>query len=256
MPSDTPLFLEATQRKTVRTETAVLWEDPIEAEVQEVSIRSTRNRRRPVVTTGADAPQLARSIRSTDTAVAVARGRTHRVFCWSFHRRFFSLFLEATQRKTVPTVMAVLRKEPAGVEVQEVGIGTFRWNCRRPAVAAVADITQCSIPVVMSGVAVARGRGAPIFFDRAPRGTRRQDFSLNYSRKLRPKTCDSQQTATKGRASRRHPARREVPLGTRKLELASTTTAARMTPKKCSAPCSGPTVIDRAPWEILFEQLT
>ncbi len=50
-----------------------------------------------------------------------------------------------------------------------------------------------------------------------PLGTRRLDYSLNNSRKLRPKTCDSQQAAICDRASRRHPARREVPLGTRGL---------------------------------------
>ena len=33
-----------------------------------------------------------------------------------------------------------------------------------------------------------------------PLGTQRLDYSLNNSRKLRPKTCDSQQTATAGRA--------------------------------------------------------
>ncbi len=151
------LFLEATQRKTVPTETAVLWEDPIEAEVQEVSIRSTRNRRRPVVTTGADAPQLARSIRSTDTAVAVARGRTHRVFCWSFHCRFFFLFLEATQRKTVRTAIVVLRADPTVAEAQEVGIGAR--NRRRPAVPVAADAPQHTGAVR----AVARGRGRVAF---------------------------------------------------------------------------------------------
>ncbi len=48
-----------------------------------------------------------------------------------------------------------------------------------------------------------------------PLGTRKLGFSLNYFRKLRPKTCDSQQAAICDRASRRHPTRREVPLGTR-----------------------------------------
>ena len=70
-----------------------------------------------------------------------------------------SLFLEATQRKTAPTGrFAGLSGEKAVVEAQVAGIGTRKR--RRPAVAAVADITQCSIPVVMSGVAVARGLSA------------------------------------------------------------------------------------------------
>ena len=105
------------------------------------------------------------------------------------------LFLEATQRKTERTAIAALRVDPIVVEVQEVGIGAR--NRRRPDVPAVADATQSTETAEISAVAVARGRGAPIFFDRAPRGTRRQDFSLNYSRKLRPKTCDSQQPRSK-----------------------------------------------------------
>jgi hypothetical protein len=40
-----------------------------------------------------------------------------------------------------------------------------------------------------------------------PLGTRRLDYSLNNSRKLRPKTCDSQQTATTGRAGQPPPPR-------------------------------------------------
>ena len=59
-------------------------------------------------------------------------------------------------------------------------------------------------------------------------GTRKLGFFGNNSRKLRP-FLTSQQTAIEDRASRRHPARREVPLGTRKLELArqQATTALR-----------------------------
>ena len=65
------------------------------------------------------------------------------------------LFLEATQLKTVRTVMAVLRADPIVVEVQEVGIGAR--NRRRPNVPAGADGIQCAVSFVMSGVAEARG---------------------------------------------------------------------------------------------------
>ena len=67
-----------------------------------------------------------------------------------------------------------------------------------------------------------QGDSAPLAIPRqpppgpgVPLGTRRLDFSLNNSRKLRPKTCDSQQTAICDRASRRHPARRELLGGAR-----------------------------------------
>ena len=64
-----------------------------------------------------------------------------------------SLFLEATQLKTVRTVAAVLRIEPAVAEAQVVGIGTR--NRRRPAVPVAADAIQRT----GAGVATARGGG-------------------------------------------------------------------------------------------------
>ena len=68
-----------------------------------------------------------------------------------------SLFLEATQLKTVRTGVAVLRTEPAVAEVQVVGIVTLRRS-RRPTEPVVADTQQCSVSVIVPGVAEARGR--------------------------------------------------------------------------------------------------
>ncbi len=67
-----------------------------------------------------------------------------------------SLFLEATQLKTVRTGVAVLRTEPAVAEVQVVGIVTLRRS-RRPTEPVVADTQQCSVSVIVPGVAEARG---------------------------------------------------------------------------------------------------
>ncbi len=62
--------------------------------------------------------------------------------------------LEATQLKTVRTVIVVLRVDPIVVEVQEVGIGAR--NRRRPAVPVVADVTQATETAGTHSVAVAR----------------------------------------------------------------------------------------------------
>ena len=62
--------------------------------------------------------------------------------------------LEATQLKTVRTVIVVLRVDPIAVEVQEVGIGAR--NRRRPAVPVVADVTQSTETAGTHSVAVAR----------------------------------------------------------------------------------------------------
>ncbi len=62
--------------------------------------------------------------------------------------------LEATQLKTVRTVIVVLRVDPIVVEVQEVGIGAR--NRRRPAVPVVADVTQSTETAGTHSVAVAR----------------------------------------------------------------------------------------------------
>ena len=75
-----------------------------------------------------------------------------------------SLFLEATQRKTVRTVIAVLRADPIEVEAQEVGVATPRRNRRRPAVPVAADVPQ------HTGAVHAEARGGPL-------GTRRLGFS-------------------------------------------------------------------------------
>ena len=95
------LFLEATQLKTVRTAIAALRADPSVAEAQGAGIATPRrNRRRP------DVPGVADVIQRTVLISAEARGRD-----------VLSLFLEATQRKTVRTVAMVLRIEPEKVEV-------------------------------------------------------------------------------------------------------------------------------------------
>ncbi len=66
-----------------------------------------------------------------------------------------SLFLEATQRKTVRTVEEILRDDPGVVEVQVVGTGA--GHRRRPTEPVDADTPQCTVTFVISGVAEARG---------------------------------------------------------------------------------------------------
>ncbi len=135
------LFLEATQLKTVRTAVAALRIEPAVVEVQGVgSATPRRNRRRPDIPGVADA--IPRTVSFVISGVAEARG--------------LSLFLEATQRKTVRTVVAILRSEPGGVEVQEADNGA--GHRRRPTVPVVADVTQCPKAFIVSCVAVARGR--------------------------------------------------------------------------------------------------
>jgi hypothetical protein len=69
-----------------------------------------------------------------------------------------TLFLEATQLKTVRTVTAVLRADPYEAEAQAVGIASRRE--RRPAEPVVADVPQSTVSPSTKGVAEARGRGA------------------------------------------------------------------------------------------------
>ncbi len=64
----------------------------------------------------------------------------------------FSLFLEATQRKTARTTVAVIRTDPVATEVQEAGIGIGLG--RRPTEPVDADAIQRTVV----SVAVARGR--------------------------------------------------------------------------------------------------
>ncbi len=155
-----------------------------------------------------------------------------------------SLFLEATQLKTVPTANVVLRADPSVAEVQVVGTATPRRNRRRPDVPGAAGVIQRTVV----SVAVARGRGAPIFFDRAPRGTRRPDYSRNNSRKLRPKTCDSQQTATAGRAGQ------PPPTGWLRCRsaLENWSLLRQLPPCGCPGKLLRPTVIDRAPGRFIL----
>ncbi len=68
----------------------------------------------------------------------------------------FSLFLEATQRKTARTTVAVIRTDPVATEVQEAGIGIGLG--RRPAEPVGADAPQLTVSVIVPGVAEARGR--------------------------------------------------------------------------------------------------
>ena len=69
-----------------------------------------------------------------------------------------SLFLEATQRKTERTAVAILRFEPGGAEVQEADIGA--GHRRRPTVPAVADVIQLARTVFCGSIpAVAEARG-------------------------------------------------------------------------------------------------
>ena len=66
-----------------------------------------------------------------------------------------TLFLEATQLKTVRTVAVVLRADPYEAEAQAVGIASRRE--RRPAEPVVADVPQSTVAPSTKGVAEARG---------------------------------------------------------------------------------------------------
>ena len=77
--------------------------------------------------------------------------------CFFLAKVSFFLSLEATQRKTVRTAIAALRADPSEVEVQAVGTATPRRNRRRPTEPVVADTQQCSVSVIVPGVAEARG---------------------------------------------------------------------------------------------------
>ena len=85
---------------------------------------------------------------------------------WSAERH---LFLEATQLKTVRTVIVALRTEPVGVEAQAVGIDTR--NGRRTNIPAVADVIQLARTAfgffTSAAVAEARGRAASLFLEAA-----------------------------------------------------------------------------------------
>ena len=117
------LFLEATQLKTVRTATVVLRVDSAAVEVQAAGI-VPRRERRPAEPVVADAKQCTVALGAS--GVAEARGRAA------------SLFLEATQRKTVRTVIEALWADTAVVEVQAAGIASRRE--RRPDVPVVTDV--------------------------------------------------------------------------------------------------------------------
>ena len=65
-----------------------------------------------------------------------------------------SLFLEATQLKTVHTVEEILRDDPGVVEVQVVGTGA--GHRRRPTEPVDADTPQCTVTFVISAVAETR----------------------------------------------------------------------------------------------------
>ena len=69
-----------------------------------------------------------------------------------------SLYLEATQLKTVCTETVVLRAKSVVTKAQVAGIITLRRNCRRPNVPAAADLPQRSVVVR----AIARGRAAVV----------------------------------------------------------------------------------------------
>ena len=85
-----------------------------------------------------------------------------------------SLFLEATQLKTVRTVTAVLRADPYEAEAQAVGIASRRE--RRPAEPVVADVPQSTVSPSTKGVAEARGRVAV----RKKRGISKGDVSPSW----------------------------------------------------------------------------
>ena len=85
--------------------------------------------------------------------------------------RAHPLFLEATQLKTVRTVIVALRTEPVGVEAQAVGIDTR--NGRRTNIPAMADVIQLATD---SRTCVAEARG------RAARHSNRAVSTLNKSR--------------------------------------------------------------------------
>ncbi len=118
--------------------TTVLRVDSAVAEVQAVGIASRRERR-PAEPVAADAKQCTVALGAS--GVAEARGRAA------------SLFLEATQLKTVRMVTTVLRVDSAEVKVQAVG-NASRGE-RRPAEPIATDVTQRTGAVT----AAARGRG-------------------------------------------------------------------------------------------------
>ena len=134
--------------------TTVLRVDSAVAEVQAVGIASRRERR-PAEPVAADAKQCTVALGAS--GVAEARGRAA------------SLFLEATQLKTVRTATVVLRVDSAAVEVQAAGIVPRRE--RRPAEPVVADAKQCTVALGASGVAEARGRAASLFLEATQRKT-------------------------------------------------------------------------------------
>ncbi len=74
MPSGNFLFLEATQRKTVRTAVESLRDDPGAVEVQVVGI-AARSGRRPAVPVAADDTQATETAGTHSVAVARGRGR-------------------------------------------------------------------------------------------------------------------------------------------------------------------------------------
>lgn len=70
--------------------------------------------------------------------------------------RLLSLFLEATQRITVGTVIVVIRVDPE-IEAKTVGGGGLNRRC--PEVSAEADVRQCTVSGIGAAVAEARSRG-------------------------------------------------------------------------------------------------
>ena len=117
-------------------------------------------------------PGVASAARLFEAAVCGERGVSARpnFLCQAWFRLFRpsgpvgvpcgTLFLEATQRKTVCTAAVALCSDPDDAEVQEADIGTC--NCRRPTVPVDADVMQFSagIDTSPSAVAEARGRAA------------------------------------------------------------------------------------------------
>ena len=84
-----------------------------------------------------------------------------------------SLFLEATQLKTVRTAIAVMRVDANGIELQAVGIGLPKG--RRPAEPGVTDGPQSPKTFIIPRIAVARGRDAR--HTKTPASRRQRDFA-------------------------------------------------------------------------------
>ncbi len=82
-----------------------------------------------------------------------------------------SLFLEATQLKTVRTAIAVMRVDANGIELQAVGIGLPKG--RRPAEPGVTDGPQSPKTFIIPRIAVARGRDAGRTYPLASRRQRK-----------------------------------------------------------------------------------